>query len=96
MLICPILTLSVSTVNTIESLETSVITPTLQEKMNEDLQGNIRTAILLKDIDTNEAIASGLIPDYQTRINALSELNETSTLPSPTEAVLPEQVFLHL
>ena len=78
LLTVPLLAVSVHAANEID-IPPPIITDTLQTVMEENTEATTRVAILLKDIDTDEALATNAMPTYQERLAFVIETEENST-----------------
>lgn len=80
----PAFLVSASALDTVKETTPEIVMPTLRSMMETRSEEKIRVAIWLKDYDTEEAIATGSLPDYQTRLSTIQELERTSTAPNET------------
>lgn len=78
----PAFLVSASALDTVKETTPEIVMPTLRSMMETRSEEKIRVAIWLKDYDTEEAIATGSLPDYQTRLSTIQELERTSTAPN--------------
>lgn len=86
----PAFLMSASALDTVTVTEPQIVTATLQSVMEARSDEKIRVAIWLKDYDTEEALATESLPDYETRLNAIHEVERTST--APNEATLSGEI----
>lgn len=80
----PAFLVSASALDTVKETTPEIVMPTLRSMMETRSEEKIRVAIWLKDYDTEEAIATGSLPDYQTRLSTIQEVERTSTAPNET------------
>ncbi|MBR2907624.1 MAG: S8 family serine peptidase [Clostridia bacterium] len=80
----PAFLMSASALDTTKIPAPQIVTTTLQSIMESRSEEKIRVAIWLKDYDTEEALATKSLPDFQTRLETIQEVERTSTAPNET------------
>lgn len=77
----PMLALSAGAVDSLTAEEPQIISDTLQAVMEASTEETTRVAVWLKDIETEEALATNSMPSYQERLAVVTatEANSTAT-----------------